>query len=110
MVVNKNVAAGQLDELVFLTLTVQVAELPALMLPFDWEMETKGFASVQPETVKVAVPVPTIPGEVALVPETLTGNVPEEVPACSVSVTEPLAPDAIEVSEVFEKVPLKPCG
>jgi len=34
-VARANVAAGQLDELLFLTFTVQVVELPALMFPFD---------------------------------------------------------------------------
>jgi hypothetical protein len=105
------VAAGQPAESGFWTVTVKAVEALAFKETAAGEMETTGAASVQAAgTLNVAVPVPADAGLVVLVPVTLSENVPAAVPVFTVSVTEPLAPEAMPVTDVFENVPVNPVG
>ena len=113
-VANAKAAVAQADELLFLTLIVQTTEAPAFreLLVLGSEIVTVGLASAQvgAATVNVAVPVPRREVAAALVPVALTVKAPATVPAFSVRVAVPLAPEASPVSDVFENVPVKPAG
>ena len=105
-----NPAAAQDDELLFFTVTVKLADVPATILVIAGERLTDGLAGAQAATtVSVAVELAALPPAPESVAVTETAKAPGVAPAVSVSVAVPVAPAASE-SDATEKVPLKPAG